>query len=84
MSESELKPLDQRLLTAGYMAAASGYGMLLLAVAYPTARWLAARDTIDTTTTLVWMFSFALLGAALVNAGNRLRRAYRSGAQSGF
>ena len=84
MSEPELKQLDQRLLVVGYVVAVIGYGVLLIGVVRPSLVWLAARDRLDAGVTMLWLFSFGMLGAALINSGSRLRRAYRAGMQTGF
>lgn len=84
MSEREGKHLDQRLLIAGYVMAVIGYGVLLIGVARPGLTWFAARDRIDAVMMLVWVCGFAMLGVAMINSGNRLRRAYRAGIQVGL
>jgi len=84
MNEPESKQLDQRLLIAGYVIAAIGYAVLLIGVLRPGLAWLVASDRVDVVVPLVWVLSFAMLGVAFVNSGNRLRRAYRAGMQLGF
>ncbi len=84
MSEREGNQLDQRLLIASYVMAVIGYGVFLIGVARPVLAWFAARDSIDAVVMLVWTCSFAMLGVAMINSGNRLRHAYRAGMQVGL
>ena len=81
MSGSESKKLDRRLLFAGYVTAAIGYGVLLFFVLRPGVAWLAEPNHDDSMMTMIWVLSFAALGAALVNSGRKIRRAYLAGMQ---
>lgn len=79
MSKRKGKHLDQRLLIAGYVMAVIGYGALLIGVARSALACFGERDTIDVVMMLVWVW----LGVAMINSGNRPRRAYRAGMQVG-
>ncbi|WP_313443235.1 hypothetical protein [Novosphingobium sp.] len=83
MGELGPNQLDQRLLKAGYVVAAIGYGVLLIGVLLPGLAWITAHERDDAAVAMGWVLSFGMLGAALINCGRRLRRAYRAGMQSG-
>lgn len=84
MGEPGSNQLDRRLLKAGNIIAAIGYGVLLIGVLLPGLAWIAAHERASAVVAMGWVLGSAMLGVALVNCGVRLRRAYRAGMQSGF
>lgn len=84
MSEPKSSRLDKRLLMAGCVVAAIGYGLLLTAVVQPVLNWFMTNARIDTAVNFAWVLSFVMLGLAMIDTGRRLRQAYRAGMQSGF